>query len=48
MTARERIIMIRLMEKAEKQPEFAKKLVTEATSTNLRIKETDPKGLTTA
>ncbi len=40
--------MIRLMEKAEKHPKFAKKLVTEATGTNLRIKETDPKGLTAA
>ncbi len=46
MTARERIIMIRLMEKAEKHPEFAEKLVIEAASANLRIKETDPKGLT--
>ncbi len=47
MTAKERIIMIRLMEKAGKKPEFAKKLVIEATGTNLRIKETDPNGLTT-
>ncbi len=47
LTAKERILMIRLLEKAEKHPEFAKKLVTEAADTNLRIKETDPKGLTT-
>ncbi len=48
MTAKERIIMIRFLEKAGKHPEFAKKLVTEAAGTNLRIKEHAPKGLTTA
>ncbi len=46
MTVKERITTIRLIQKAEKQPEFAKKLVTEAACANLRIKETDPKGLT--
>ncbi len=32
MTAKERIMTIRLVEKAEKHPEFAKKLVIEAAS----------------
>ncbi len=31
MSVKERILMIRLLEKAEKYPEFTKKLVTEAT-----------------
>ncbi len=38
--------MIRLIEKAQRQPEFAKKLVSEATATSLRKKKLDPKGLT--
>ncbi len=47
MTTKERIIILRLIEKAEKQPEFAKKLVIEAASgKNLRIKDFDPRGLT--
>ncbi len=43
MTTGERIIMIRLMEKAGKYPEFAKKLGIEVASNNLRIKGIDPK-----
>ncbi len=33
MNVRERILILRLLEKAEKHPEFAKKLVVEATGT---------------
>ena len=47
MTARERILMIRLMEKIEKHPTYAKTLVTEAASAvKNQNMESDPKGLT--
>lgn len=49
MTARERILMIRLMEKIEKHPTYAKTLGIEATSAvNSQNTESDPKGLTSA
>ena len=47
LTARERILMIRLMEKLEKHPTYAKALGIEATSAvNNQNIESDPKGLT--
>ena len=46
MTARERILMIRLMEKLEKHPTYAKTLGIEATgAVNNQNMESDPKGL---
>ena len=47
MTARERILMLRLMEKLEKYPSYAKTLGIEATGAknNQNIKS-DSKGLT--
>ena len=49
LTARERILMIRLMEKLEKYPTYAKTLGIEATgAVNNQNMETDPKGLTSA
>ena len=49
MTARERVLMIRLMEKLEKHPTYAKTLGIEATSAvNNQNMESDPKGLTSA
>lgn len=49
LTARERILMIRLMEKLEKHPTYAKQLGIEATekAVNQNI-ASDPKGLTRA
>ena len=47
LTARERILMIRLMEKLEKHPTYAKTLGIEATgAVNNQNMESDPKGLT--
>ena len=47
MTARERILMIRLMEKLEKHPTYAMLLGIEATGTvNHQNRKNDPKGLT--
>ena len=47
LTARERILMIRLMEKLEKYPTYAKTLGIEATgAVNNQNMESDPKGLT--
>ena len=47
MTTRERILMIRLMEKLEQHPTYAKTLGIEATSAvNNQNMELDPKGLT--
>ena len=49
MSARERILMIRLMEKLEKHSTYAKTLGIEATSAvNNQNMESDPKGLTSA
>ena len=49
MSAKERILMIRLMEKLEKHPAYAKALGIEATGvTNHQNKKTDPTGLTNA
>ena len=48
MRARERILMIRLMEKLEKHPAYAKTLGIEATGVINQNKKTDPKGLTNA
>ena len=49
LTARERILMIRLMEKLEKHPTDAKTLGIEATgAVNNQNMESDPKGLTSA
>ena len=49
LTARERILMIRLMEKLEKHPTYAKTLGIEATgAVNNQNMESDPKGLTSA
>ena len=46
LTARERILMIRLMEKLEKHPTYAKTLGIEATgAVNNQNMESDPKGL---
>ena len=49
MTTRERILMIRLVEKLERNPTFAKTLGVEATGAvkNQKI-EADPKGLAVA
>ena len=47
LTARERILMIRLMEKLEKHPTYAMLLGIEATGTvNHQNRKNDPKGLT--
>ena len=49
LTARERILMIRLMEKLEKHPTYAKTLGIEATgAVNNQNKESDLQGLTSA
>ena len=49
LTARERILMIRLMEKLEKHPTYAKTLGIEATGAVKNQKmESDPKGLAVA
>ena len=49
LTARERILIIRLMEKLEKHPTYAKTLGIEATgAVNNQKMESDPKGLTSA
>ena len=49
LTARERILIIRLMEKLEKHPAYAKTLGIEATGVvNNQNMESDPKGLTSA
>ena len=49
LTARERILMIRLMEKLEKHPTYAVLLGIEATgAVNNQNMESDPKGLTSA
>ena len=49
LTARERILMIRLMEKLEKHPTYTKTLGIEATgAVNNQNMESDPKGLTSA
>ena len=49
MTARERVLMIRLMKKLEKQPTYAKTLGIEATgAVNNQNRKNDPKGLTVA
>ena len=46
LTARERILMIRLMEKLEKHPTYAKTLGIEATgAVNNQNMDSDPKGL---
>ena len=47
LTARERVLMIRLMEKLEKHPTYAKTLGIEAAgAVNNQNMESDPKGLT--
>ena len=47
LTARERVLMIRLMEKLEKYPTYAMLLGIEATGAGKnRNMESDPKGLT--
>ena len=47
MTARERILMIRLMEKLENHPTYAKALVVEAAgAVKNQNKQSDPRGLT--
>ena len=47
LTARERILMIRLMEKLEKHPAYAKLLGVEAADLeDNQNRKTDPKGLT--
>ena len=49
LTPKERILMIRLTEKLEKHPTYAKALGIEATgAVNNRNSKKDPKGLTTA
>lgn len=49
LTARERVLMIRLMEKLEKHPTYAKTLGIEATgAVNNQNMESDPKGLASA
>lgn len=49
MRTRERILMIRLMDKLEKHPAYAKALGIEATgAVNNQKRESDPKGLTIA
>ena len=49
LTARERILMIRLMEKLEKHPTYAMLLGIEATEKAVNQNmESDPKGLTSA
>ena len=49
LTARERVLMIRLMEKLEKHPTYAKLLGIEATEKAVNQNmESDPKGLTSA
>ena len=49
LTARERVLMIRLMEKLEKHPTYAKTLGIEAAgAVNNQNMESDPKGLTNA
>ena len=49
MSTRERILMIRLMEKIEQHPTYAKTLGLEAPgAVNNQNKESDPKGLTDA
>ena len=49
MTARERVLMIRLMEKLEKHPTYAMLLGIEATGKAINQNmESDPKGLTNA
>ena len=49
LTARERVLMIRLMEKLEKHPTYAKTLGIEATGKAVNQNmESDPKGLTIA
>ncbi|MBQ1170364.1 MAG: hypothetical protein IIX49_05985 [Oscillospiraceae bacterium] len=49
MTARERILIIRLMEKLEKHPAYAKTLGIEATgAVNNQNMESDLQGLTSA
>ena len=49
LTARERVLMIRLMEKLEKHPTYAKTLGIEATgAVNNQNMESDPKGFTSA
>ena len=49
LTARERILMIRLMEKMEKHHTYAKTLGIEATgAVNNQNMESEPKGLTSA
>lgn len=49
LTARERILMIRLMEKLEKHPAYAKTLGIEATgAVNNQNMESDLQGLTSA
>ena len=49
LTARERILMIRLMEKLEKHPTYAMLLGIEATGKAVNQNmESDPKGLTSA
>ena len=46
MSARERILMIRLMKKIEKHPTYAKTLGIEATgAVNNQNNNSDPKGL---
>ena len=47
LSAKERILMIRLMDKLEKHPAYAKTLGVEATSAvKNQNMESDPKGLT--
>ncbi len=47
MSARERVLMIRLMEKLEKYPAYAKLLGIEATDLeDDQNRESEPKGLT--
>lgn len=47
MTVRKRILMIRLMEKLEKHPAYARALGIEATGAiRNQNRESDPKGLT--
>ena len=49
LTARERVLMIRLMEKLEKHPTYAMLLGIEATEKAVNQNmESDPKGLTSA
>ena len=49
LTARERILMIRLVEKLQRHPTFAKALGVEATgAVNNQKMESDPKGLAVA